>query len=271
MDRKEELIAAARSVAARLDVRKLSLAEFLRETGVNTAMVYRHFDSWPALCAAAGIVAKGTAKTDCGDTIFADMRDAFLAEGGICSQRKFFDRVRYGNKYLRARYGNWRGALAAFRRWAANNEPAFPHMDALDAALDPLAAGGRRRPDGPTVPVWPSRGGRPCGTPLGFRAMLFAPINEAGVIALFGMVAAELGYRIETVAPGFPDCTARRHVGAGRWESVRIELEFRSHSFRDHGHDPDGCDVIVCWEHDWPDCPLEVLALREAIAALPGR
>ena len=98
--------------------------------------------------------------------------------------------------------------------------------------------------------------------------MVFAPINEAGVVALFGMAAADLGYRIETVTTGFPDCTARRHAGGGRWEGVRIEFEFRSRAFRDHGHDADGCDMIVCWEHDWPDCPLEVLALREAIAAL---
>ena len=38
--------------------------------------------------------------------------------------------------------------------------------------------------------------------------------------------AAELGYRIETVATGFPDCTARRHVGGGRWEGVRVEFEY---------------------------------------------
>ena len=268
MDRKEELIAAARSVAARLGVRRLSIAEFMRETGITAALVYRHFDSWPSLCAVAGIAAKGSAKTDCSDTIFADMRDAFLAAGGICSQRKFFNRVPYGSKYLRARYGNWRGALAAFRRWAAIHEPAFPHMDALDMALDPLAASGRRTPGAACVPAWPSRGGRPCGQLIGFRAMVFAPITEAGVIALFGMVAAELGYRIETVAPGFPDCTARRHVGAGRWESVRVEFEYRSRSFREHGHDAAACDVIVCWRHDWAGCPLEVLELSSALAAL---
>src|SRR5690606_17659082 len=142
--------------------------------------------------------------------------DAFLAEGGICSQRKFFNRVRYSTSYLRTRYGNWRGALAAFRRWAAVNAPDFPHMDALDMTLDPVAASGRRAPGALAVPTWPSRGRRPCGAPIGFRALLFAPINESGVVLLFGMAAAELGYRIETVATGFPDCTARRHVGAGR-------------------------------------------------------
>jgi hypothetical protein len=82
------------------------------------------------------------------------------------------------------------------------------------------------------------------------------------------MMAEEMGYRVETVATGFPDCTARRHVGGGRWESVAIEFEYRSRSFLQHGHDAEGCDIIVCWEHDWADCPLEVLALAEAVPGL---
>jgi len=89
------------------------------------------------------------------------------------------------------------------------------------------------------------------------------------VVLLFGMVARELGYAVQTVAPGFPDCTAMRRTGLGRWQDVRIEFEYRSRTFREHGHDPAGCDLIVCWEHDWHDCPLEVLALRPAIAGLP--
>jgi hypothetical protein len=30
-------------------------------------------------------------------------------------------------------------------------------------------------------------------------------------------------------------------------------------------HDPKGCDLIVCWEHNWPECPLEVLELRAIV------
>jgi hypothetical protein len=25
----------------------------------------------------------------------------------------------------------------------------------------------------------------------------------------------------------------------------------------------EACDVIVCWENDWKDCPIEVIALKE--------
>jgi hypothetical protein len=59
-------------------------------------------------------------------------------------------------------------------------------------------------------------------------------------------------------------------VGERRWESVRIEFEYRSRNFHEHGHDPAGCDVVVCWEHDWPGCPVEVLELRGAVARLRG-
>lgn len=68
-------------------------------------------------------------------------------------------------------------------------------------------------------------------------------------------------------AANYPDCGAKRRVdrSRNRWQRVLIEFEFRTSNFREHGHDPGGCDVIVCWEHDWPDCPVEVVELRRVI------
>jgi hypothetical protein len=43
---------------------------------------------------------------------------------------------------------------------------------------------------------------------------------------------------------------------------VRIEFEQVSRNFRDHGHDPAGCELIVCWGHSWAECPVEMLELR---------
>ena len=109
--------------------------------------------------------------------------------------------------------------------------------------------------------------------------MAFAPVNEQGVVLLFGMVAEELGYAVDAIGTAFPDCAARRLVaegkdgGAGadaRWEPVRVEFEYRSRSFLYHGHDAAACDVIVCWQHDWPDCPVEVLALKDVVSGLSG-
>ena len=77
----------------------------------------------------------------------------------------------------------------------------------------------------------------------------------------------------------FPDCAARRLVaegkdgGAGadaRWEPMRVEFEYHSRSFLYHGHDAAPCDVVVCWQHDWPDRPVEVLALKDVVSGLSG-
>jgi hypothetical protein len=86
------------------------------------------------------------------------------------------------------------------------------------------------------------------------------------------MVAKELGYVVEAVQTGFPDCEAKRQIAPDRWQQVRIEFEFESRNFRDHGHPFTGCDVIVCWRHNWPDCPpqMEIVELSSIIKSLPN-
>jgi hypothetical protein len=111
--------------------------------------------------------------------------------------------------------------------------------------------------------------GRPVvyGEPLGLAAMAHAPTNELGVLFLFGIVAADLGFRVERLQAAFPDCEAKREVAPGKWELVLIELEIYSRNFKSHRHDPKGCHVIVCWKHNWPDCPewLEVIELSKIV------
>lgn len=106
------------------------------------------------------------------------------------------------------------------------------------------------------------------GEPLNFRGLQHAPINEQGVVFLFGMVCRELGYLIEAVQTGFPDSEGKRRVDKQRWQRVRIEFEFQSSNFLKHGHDAELCDLVVCWEHDWRECPLEVLELSKEIQKL---
>lgn len=110
--------------------------------------------------------------------------------------------------------------------------------------------------------------GRLLGEFLDFRGLKHTPVNEQGVVFLFGMVARELGYVVEIVRTSFPDCEAKRRVGKDRWEKIRIEFEYHSRNFISHGHDPDGCDVIVCWENNWEDCPIEVIELCAEIEKL---
>src|SRR5882762_241985 len=59
-------------------------------------------------------------------------------------------------------------------------------------------------------------------------------------------------------------------ISSERWQRVRIEFEFESRNFRDHGHPASGCDVIVCWRHNWDECPenIEVVELSRVIKSL---
>jgi len=109
------------------------------------------------------------------------------------------------------------------------------------------------------------------GAPIDFRGLRHAPLNEQGVIYLFGLVAHELGFLVEAISASFPDCEAKRCVDRkrDRWQRVYIEFEFQSRNFLGHEHDATKCDIVVCWEHDWPDCPLEVIELRELACPSP--
>jgi hypothetical protein len=107
------------------------------------------------------------------------------------------------------------------------------------------------------------------GNLINFRGLVYSPINENGVIFLFGKIAGDLNMYVEEIKPGFPDCIGRRFTGKG-WERVSIEFEYVSHNFYAHKHDHKKCDIIVCWTHNWTDCPIEVIELREVIKGLPN-
>jgi hypothetical protein len=72
----------------------------------------------------------------------------------------------------------------------------------------------------------PLKGRSTYGNPTNFRCLRYEPLNEQGVVLLFGMLAEDLGYLIETVRNGFPDCEALRQVAPDRWQRVNIEFEF---------------------------------------------
>jgi len=107
------------------------------------------------------------------------------------------------------------------------------------------------------------------GAPMHLPAMAYEPVNEMGVMVLFSMLAQQLGFVIEAVQSGFPDCEAKIEVEPGRWQHFRIEFEYESLQFKKHGHDPSQCDLIVCWRHNWKNCPPHIQVLE--LSKLVGR
>ena len=97
------------------------------------------------------------------------------------------------------------------------------------------------------------------GPPFNRHPLTNAPVNEMGVVFLFALVAWDLGFQVESLwGRGYPDIQAKREVAPGKWQDVAIEIEYESKNFVLHGHDPKKCDVIVCWRHNWKECPAEI-------------
>ncbi|MBM4078180.1 MAG: hypothetical protein FJ278_00665 [Planctomycetes bacterium] len=95
-------------------------------------------------------------------------------------------------------------------------------------------------------------------------------MNEMGVVYLFALVAQDLRIYIEAIGTRFPDAVARRESN-GRLHRVLLEFEYKSSGARMHGGRlKTDRHVVVCWEHDWSECPVEVIELKSAIRRLPN-
>ncbi len=252
-----------------------SRSEFIASAGISEYHVLRHFPSWREAVRAAGLEPHSTNQPLSVETLLVDWGEVVRRMRRIPTRVQYRKEGNYSVGVFEKHIGSWGAVPQSFRKWACRL-PAWADV----VALLPLEIG---RPEQQVLPdseepilmsLKPTHqklSSRPTyGNPIDFRGLRHEPINENGVVFLFGMVARELGYSVEAVQAGYPDCEAKRQVGPGKWQRVRIEFEFESRNFRDHGHPVDGCDIIVCWRHNWPQCPpsLEVLDLGKVIQTL---
>ena len=86
----------------------------------------------------------------------------------------------------------------------------------------------------------------------------FIPVNEMGVVMLFGSIAKNMGWELVSIGASFPDAEIRLPDG----KIYRAEFEYVASNFKQHNHDPRKCDLIVCWENDFPESPLPILSLQ---------
>jgi hypothetical protein len=104
------------------------------------------------------------------------------------------------------------------------------------------------------------------GERVNLPVLSYAPLNEKGILLLFGHYMLKLGFsHVEEIRTDFPDVIAVRSVGNGKYQRVRIGFEFKSSSFLEKGHEINECDLIVCWNHDWNNCPIEVIELSKVL------
>ena len=276
----DEVLEAIRDVARQLG-RTPSRDEFRQLSSTVTQYhINQHFTSWGLALRAAGLVGRSPNTPLDPSVLLEDWGKVVRQFRRIPTRDKYRMNGQFSPSVFEKKFGPWSGLPVRFRKFA-ESKPEWTDVVALLPVqlppYDPVANSSEVAAQCQACQSTHPRTrhqkleGRPTyGNLIDFRGLSHAPVNEQGVVFLFGMVARELGYSIEAVQAGFPDCEGKRQVDVGRWQRVRIEFEFESKNFRKHGHSSDGCDVIVCWHHNWADCPstLEVIELRKVITSL---
>lgn len=285
MPNRQQIVDSIAAVAQKLG-RSPARSEFISLSGISLYFVLQSFPKWNDAIRAAGLHPYSLNARIADDALLEDWGKVVRRNRSLLKYRPRLPRHIYRRQgkfsphTLALRFGGWSSVPHAFRNFAKGSQKWADVIAVLPSPAPGSASGESGRSQAseerfgliPQMPLQSTlRKGRPVyGNPVSFQRFRHEPLNEQGVVLLFGMLAGKLGFIIDTVQKGFPDCEAIRHVAPGRWQRVLIEFEFESRNFRDHGHPTDGCDLIVCWRHNWPDCPshIEIVELSSMIGSL---
>jgi hypothetical protein len=268
---KDELTAAIVASAAKLG-RAPSRTELMKQAGVSQRNIRKHFGTYNRALETCGIERHGVGQRVGMEELFQDWAGIARRLKKVPSLADYEQLSKYSVSPLLRRCGTWNNVPDAMKLHAGEHGLAEEYKDVWEAIE--RRTGRQSNVPKPCAPqcVPKIMEDRPMYGPLLQGCpLVFAPTNEAGVLYLFGAMSERLGFFVLLVQAGFPDCEAMRVVAENRLQPVKIEVEYQSRNFLKHMHDLKGCDMIVCWEHNWPECPLEVLELKTLVKQWGGR
>jgi hypothetical protein len=285
MSDKQHILDSIAAIAKRLG-RTPSFMEFVAHAEISKYSLLRFFPKWNEAVRAAGLQPCRLYVRAEDSELLNDWGETARKKQAVPTRRVYLTEGKYEPSTLEKRFGHWSTLPEAFHNFAEGKSEWADVLALLPVSKpkEKPAAKAAKENSPSSIPPKPSsippkkvqhapfQDRLTYGNPLDFRGLRHEPVNEQGVVLLFGMVAKELGYMVEAVQTGFPDCEAKRQIAPERWQRVRIEFEFESRKFREHGHPSTGCDVIVCWRHNWDDCPgqIEIVELSSVIKSLPN-
>jgi len=271
---KEQILEEIKRIALICGTKSLKQNQFRKHSRISTSAVRYHFGSWNTAVTQAGLSPIDPVEmirnkeTIPDNDLLKDLIRLYNEYGKEPTASLVNAKGKYSERPYRAR---WNTLAAAFQIAARDFQADLsPSPAAGVKSMSPIISETVRIIPATIRPKNEKKKRIVFGDPIDFRGLRFAPVNEQGVVYLFGMISQELGYHIESIRTEYPDCEGKRCFDKSnkQWEHIQIEFEYKSSNFKEHGHDPEGCDVIVCWEHDWSDCPIEVLELRNVIKLL---
>jgi hypothetical protein len=272
---REEIIIAMKECAAKLG-RPPGADEFRVTMAVRRHLIRKHFSTYTQLLTECGLERHGSGKALTLESMFKDWAGVVRSLGKIPTAADYDRHGAHSYRPFMSRYGYWKevpwGMLAYMVEKGLGGEWQDVQKIIADHLRMPLEEATKYKL--PSERTFRPRimADRPIyGLPLLQEPLTFAPTNEAGVLAAFACYARELGFTILRLQAAFPDCEALREVGPHKGQRVLIELEYESRNFLEHQHPVNGCDLIVCWINNWPDCPLEVIELSSVLRDLQKR
>jgi hypothetical protein len=148
--------------------------------------------------------------------LLRDWGETVRRKRAVPSRRAYLLEGKYDPRTLEKRFGDWSLVPRAFRHFAKGKR-GWADVVALLRVRKPKHKGAAKENSRCSIPPnkmqhaqLPDRS--TYGNPIDFRGLRHEPVNEQRVVLLFGMLAKDLGYMIEAVQNGFPDCDAKRRV-----------------------------------------------------------
>ncbi|HEY2392543.1 MAG TPA: hypothetical protein VGK22_15315 [Candidatus Angelobacter sp.] len=268
---KEQIITAIRDCAEKLG-RTPGVMELRASTGIKPRSIRRHFMNYTRALQQCGLERGGSGYKTPLSALFKDWAGLVRTLGRVPKMVEYEMQSKYSSKPLVTLYGSWGQVpfglftLAEEKGWEGGWE------DVLEVVKAHLQENNAQTKTSWTPNSPPNKRifrDRPIyGPPVIAVPLAHGPVNEAGVVFLFGMMALQLGFVVTRVQTEFPDCEAMWEVQPGVWQRVRIEFEYESRNFVKHLHNAEECDLIVCWINNWEQCPLQVVELRKQIAKI---
>ena len=273
MQTRDEVIAAVKAAAEELG-RVPTLDWLTTNERLQKYSIKKHFVDFRTCLQAAGLNPNrhGYALTD--KELFANWAEVARRVGKAPSIVEYRANGRYSESPLLRRFGSWGRVAYGMLEYGRKEGLEDEWKDVLEIAARQVQA---RSEDSRTTTHRSGTQLQPrilkdepfFGPPMvNNYLLLLQPTNEQEVIFLFGGMAGKLGFAVLKIRTEFPDAIALREVAPGKWQMVKIEFEHESRNFLSHKHDAAKAHLIVCWKHNWPECPLEVIELSSLVGKL---